>query len=167
MHESARPSAAWSLVYVGPDSGHPNKVVFLSFHCLLPSEVRTYRQTCSPSLNLPFRCLDCGVTITLTAAAVEFLCTAVHLYTCTVVQCVCCCTLCVQRVLLYSVYSVCTVVQCVHCRLLKHSLGLRKWCSHDQEESWTPILINTDMQFYQLHYPVLGHILSADIWSRT
>ena len=102
----------------------------------------------------------------------------VPVYCCTVVQCVCAVVLFGSSVcaLLYSMYSmcvytqlycvcvpcVCTVVQC--CCLLQHLLGLRKRCSHDQEESWTPILINTDMQVYQLQYPVLGHILPADIW---
>ena len=88
----------------------------------------------------------------------------VPVYCCTVVQCVCAVVLFGSSVcaLLYSKYSVgsvysCTIVQCVHpvcvyCCLLQHLLGLRKWCSY------------TYMQVYKLHYPVLGHILPADIW---
>ena len=79
------------------------------------------------------------------AAAVEFLycCSVVHLCVC--VQNVCMLLYFVSSVcaLLYSVYCctvctvcgqcVCTVVQCGHCRLLQHSLGLGKRCSHDKK----------------------------------
>ena len=37
-----------SSVHGRPDSGHLNKVVFLSFHFRLLMEGRTYRQKCSP-----------------------------------------------------------------------------------------------------------------------
>ena len=114
-------------------------------------------------LNFSFKCLDCGSCYNCfdklyVAAAVEFLCTAVQLYSVCVLlyflglACAHCCT-----VSTVWAVCVCTVVQCVrpvcvYCCLLQHFLGLRKWCSY------------TYMQVYKLHYPVLGHILPADIW---
>ena len=113
------------------------------------------------------------------AAAVEFLycCSVVHLCVCP--KCVYAVVLCVQRVrtvvqcvLLYSMYTytvrrtvcgqcVCTVVHSV-CTAVCCSIRL-VWENNAhtiRKESWTPILVNTDRQ---LMYPVLGHILSADI----